>query len=270
VRYSNSDEDELASDEGYDQLAFPFKVERIQPPPMPNRYSLAPPDDGSLEGGGFIYEHCPAVFLGRTGYGPLRMAWDTNILIDYAEFGDLMWEEDVEFDPPIAEPRYRRELIALDKIIQLWMMRDIRVRAPQRQIYDAQREMDEAQTELRVRQLDQFLAALTCIQLDKEVLENVTPFDTLPDESTSDEWDESLVLEAAATGCHVFLTCDRRLRRRLEQIARELFVVIMSPSDFTQALAGAGQLGWGYAGDMLPDNHKWVHFARATKQSDGD
>jgi hypothetical protein len=266
--YSNNDDGGPVSNEEYGQLTFPFKVQRIQPPPVPNRYSLAPPDDGSLEGGGFVYEHCPTVFLGRTGYGPLRMAWDTNVLIDYAEFGDLMWEESAEFDPPIAEPRYRSELIALDTIIQLWMMRDIRVRAPQRQICDAQRDLDDGQAELRYRQLDQFLAALTCIQLDKEVLENVAPFDPLPDGSTSDEWDQSLVLEAVATGCHVFLTCDRRLRRRLDQTARELFVAIMSPSDFTQTLAEVGQLGWGYPGDMLPDNHKWVHFARATKRAD--
>lgn len=196
------------------------------------------------------------------------MAWDTNILIDYAEFGDLMWEEDREFDPPISEPRYREELIALDTIVQLWMMRDIRVRAPERQIFDAKRELDEAQWELRERQLHHFLAALACIELDKEVLENVQPFDPLPDGSTSDEWDESLVLEAIETGCHVFLTGDRRLRRRLHRAARESFLVIMSPSDLQQALAEAGELGWGGEGYISPDNHKWMHFMRATKQGE--
>ena len=111
-----------------------------------------------------------------------------------------------------------------------------------------------------------FLAALKCIQLDKVVLENVRPFDSLPRGSTSDEWDESLVLEAIETGCHVFLTCDRRLRRRLHRVARQSLMVIMSPSDLQQALAEAGDLGWGGAGYIFPDNHKWLHFMRATKR----
>jgi hypothetical protein len=268
--FSDNDENELRGDEEYGQLGFPFQVQRVELPPEPNRYSFAPIDDDCLEGGGFFYENCPEVFLGRTGYGPLRMAWDTNILIDYAEFGDLMWEEDRAFDPPVSEPRYREELIALDTIVQLWMMRDIRVRAPERQIFDAKRELDKAQWELRERQLHHFLAALTCIELDKEVLENVQPFDPLPDGTTSDEWDESLVLEAIETGCHVFLTGDRRLRRRLHRPARESFLVIMSPSDLQQALAEAWELGWGGEGYMFPDNHKWVHFMRATKRPEDE
>lgn len=53
-----------------------------------NQYSLAP--DDTSEGGGFQYEDCPRVFSGRNGYGPLRLAWDTNILIDYAKYGHLV------------------------------------------------------------------------------------------------------------------------------------------------------------------------------------
>jgi hypothetical protein len=267
---SDGEENELKSDKEHVQLSFPFQVQRVVLPPEPNRYSLAPPDDSHFEGGGFFYENCPEVFLGRTGYGPLRIAWDTNILIDYAEFGDSMWEADREFDPPISEPRYREEVAALDTIVQLWMARDIRVRAPERQLYDAKRELDAAQWELRRRQLHHFLAAVKCIELDKEVLENVQPFELLPEGSTSDEWDESLVLEAIETGCHVFLTGDRRLRRRLYRVARESFLVIMSPADLQQALAEAGELGWGGEGYIFPDNHKWVHFMGGTKQAESD
>jgi hypothetical protein len=265
--FSDNDEDELRDDV---QLSFPFQVQRVELPREPNRYSLATTDDDFLEGGGFFYENCPGVFLGRTGYGPLRMAWDTNILIDYAKFGDLMWEEDREFDPQISEPRYREELVALDTIVQLWMMRDIRVRAPERQIEDAKNELDEAQWELRARQLHHFLAALQCIQLDKTVLDNVRPFDPLPRGSTNDEWDESLVLEAIETGCHVFLTGDRRLSRRIQRTARESFMVIMSPSDLQQALAEAGELGWAREGYIMPDNHKWLHFMRATERREDE
>ena len=262
----NDADSELNDQPEFVQLKFPFQVQRIELPPEPNRYSLAP--DSFQEGGGFFYENCPEVFLSRTGYGPLRMAWDTNILIDYADFGDLMWDEHREFDPPISEPRYRDELIALDQIMQLWVMRDIRVRVPHRQIFDAQRELDEAKWELRERQVHHFLAALQCIDLDTGIIENVQPFDVLPEGSTSDEWDASLVLEAIETGCHLFLTRDGRLRRRFHRLTRESFVVIMSPSELCQALEAADELGFGGDGYVLPDNHKWLHFMRATKRGE--
>ena len=93
---SDNHGNELRADEEYIQLRFPFQVQRVELPPEPNRYSLPPTSDEYIEGGGFFYENCPEVFLGRAGYGPLRVAWDTNIIIDYAEFGDLMWEEESE------------------------------------------------------------------------------------------------------------------------------------------------------------------------------
>ncbi len=88
---SSDDEYKQVADEEFVQLDFPFEVERTPPRLVANKYSLAPEDDGRLEGGGFFYENCTDVFLGRNGYGPLRIAWDTNILIGYAEFGDLIW-----------------------------------------------------------------------------------------------------------------------------------------------------------------------------------
>jgi hypothetical protein len=72
-------------------------------------------------------------------------------------------------------------------------------------------------------------------------------------------------MEAIETGCHVFLSRDGGLRRRLDRAARDAFLVIMSPSDLLQALAEVGELGFDGDGYILPDNHKWVHFMRATK-----
>ena len=260
----SSDEDETAADQEFVQLVFPFEVQGVALPKEPNPYSLAPTEEEDQEGGGFQYENCPEIFLGRTGYGPLRIAWDTNLIIDYAEFGDQMWE-DGEFDPPITEPRYRTELIALTNLMNLWMMRDIRVRAPLRQIHDARRALSEDQWTVRERQLEEFLSALACIELDKKVLSEVKPFGILSDEDdTNDKWDESLVLEAVATGCHVFLTRDGGLRKRLQQSARDSFLLIMRPSDLLAALARANELGLGSGDYMLPDNHKWIHFMRAT------
>lgn len=268
---SNGDEYRQSAHEEFIQLGFPIEVKYVPSQPAANQFSLAPQDDDALEGGGFFYENCHEIFLGRSGYGPLRLAWDTNILIDYAEFGDLIWgPEDSEytFDPPITEPTYREELTALYTLVQLWMMRDIRVRAPQRQIDDAQRELSESHWETRATQLHHFLAAVQCTLLDKDSLENVLPFPTLPEGSTGDEWDSSLVSEAVAVGCHVFLTRDDRLRRRLSPTARESFLVIMSPSGLVKALGDAGELGWGGEGYVMPDNHKWLHFMKATKRGE--
>ena len=267
---SSNDEDETQGNAYYTQLAFPFEVQRIKLPPERDRYSLAPIDDPCPEGGGFIYENCPEIFLGRVGYGPLRVAWDTNIIIDYAEYGDLIWkseDEDVEFDPRISETCYRNELVALNEFMHLWLMRDIRVRVPARQVFDARRDLDDATWELRERQVHHFLAALRCIELDKEIIENMPPFDVLNAESTNDQWDESLVLEAIENGCHVFLTRDSRLRRRLYQMAHEAFMIIMPPSELIQKVSDAGELGFGGPGYIFPDTHKWEHFVRATKNS---
>jgi hypothetical protein len=250
------------------QLSFPFQVQRVELPRQPNPYSLAPIGDACSEGGGFFYESCPEVFLGRVGYGPLRVAWDTNILIDYAEFGDLIWDEDHDFDPSVSEARYLEELHALNTLVLLSEYRDIRFRAPQRQISDARRMLSDDQWEIRSRQLHHLLAALTCIQLDKDVLENVLPFDPLPDGRTNSDWDYSLVQEAIATGCHVFLTRDDGLCNRLCHNARDEYLAIMSPAGLQQALAEAGDLGWGGRGYIFPDNHKIIHLIRATKRGE--
>ena len=242
--FSPLGEDDLSDNSDYVQLSFPFEVQRVAPRPKPNHYSLAPEDEDCYEGGGFFYENCSEIFLDRYGYGPLRMAWDTNILSDYAEFGDLIWaaEGDDEFNLPVTESRYRDELVALSDIMWLWTIRDIRVRVPDRQIHDARRGLDEAAWEVRERQLHHFLAALRCIELDKDIIENVPPFDPLPEGSSNDEWDESLVLEAIENGCHIFLTRDGRLRRRLQQRAREAFMVIVPPTELLQILAAADEL----------------------------
>jgi hypothetical protein len=260
------DGDELPTDSPWVQLSFPFQVQRVELPRLPNLYSLAP--EFAEDGGGFFYEVCPEVFLGRRGYGPLRVAWDTNILIDYAQFGDLMWGEDDEFDPPVSEPRYLEELQALYTLVNLCAVRDVRIRAPQRQIHDAKRSLGSEQWEIRARQLHHLLAALACIQLDKDIYENVQPFDPLPSGSANSDWDNSLVEEAIATGCHVFLTRDDNLRNRLQQNAHEEFLAVMSPSGLTRALEDAGDLGWGGDGYIFPDSHRVVHLMRATEHGE--
>lgn len=243
------------------QPTLPFDVALI-PVPKPNIYSLAPPDNYEChEGGGFFYEDCPDVFLGRTGYGPLRIAWDTNILIDFASYGRLVWNQD-DFNPPINEAKLRSQLVAFATIMHLWMIRDIRIKVPFRQISDARRSLNPSDWQLREQQIRLIVSALDCIELDHEITRNVPKVDALPVESTNDDWDRSLVLEAIETGCHVFLTRDNRLVRRLSQIAHASALLITRPTDLLQALDDAQELVFP---DTFPDNHKWVHFFRAAE-----
>lgn len=245
--------------------------------PAVNYYSLAPevqsypevqPDDDDSEdeptqGGGFKYEDCPAIFGARFGYGPLRIAWDTNILIDYAKHGEQIWESD-DFDPGEVGAHYRDELIALSEIMQLWLIRDIRIKMPGRQIFDARRRLPPAVLELRSWQLDHFQSALSCLELDRDIENNVPPFAPLPEGSPNDDWDRSLVEEAIATGCHVFLTGDIKLRKRNNPLAQSSRVKLLSPSELLDNLANAGELSLAKFGPYpAPDMHKWNHVMPA-------
>lgn len=249
------------NEQEHEQLSLPIHATPGFGSRTPNRYSLAVADDPHPEGGGFFYERSPEVFLGRTGYGPLRIAWDTNVLSDYADYGHLMWEED-GFDPPVSESHYHAELLALHALMEVWLMRDIRIRIPERQLHDARRRLDASDWGFREDQIRQFSAALQCIDLDAHISNNMGSFGILSEESTNDDWDQSLLLEAIATGCHVFLTRDKRLRRRLQKEAKASFVVVMPPTGLIDALAQSGDLGFHLT---LPDNHKWTHVMNAVK-----
>jgi len=219
--------------------------------------------DVTSEGGGFQYENCPEIFLGRRGYGPLRIAWDSNILIDYAQYGSLMWEDD-EFDPPVTERRYRGELLALCELMNMWMSRDIRIRMPARQTIDASNRLDPEVRELRLWQIQLFQAALRCIDLDADIEANVVPFAPLGRKATNDDWDRSLTEEAIANGCHVFLTGDRKLRKKLADIASDAFIDLFSPSELFDRLSHSGETLFARTGELLmPDNHKWSHVMDA-------
>jgi hypothetical protein len=260
-----------------DKWKIQFQYTRIRPSctDKMNDYSLAP--DETAEGGGFQYERSSEIFSGRTGYGPLRMAWDTNILIDYAKYGEMIWADD-QRDPPVAEERYQEELIALRAIMNLWTFRDIRIRMPFRQIWDAKLRLDNKPEELwqseieqfnktqavRLWQIEQFRAALSCVSLDTEIDANVEPYAVLSDESSNDDWDRSLVEEAIATGCHVFLARDRKLKKRLERMTRDSCITILSPTEMLDSLAEADELSIAQSGPHIaPDLHKLTHVMDA-------
>jgi hypothetical protein len=246
------------------QLCFPWGREYRGRAKAPNRFSLAPE---VVEGGAFEYASCPEVFLERTGVGPLRMAWDTNVLSDYADFGFDIWEAD--FDPPVVEPRYRAELVALCDLMSLWMMRDIRIRVPERQINDSARDLDPVRWEQRKAQIQQLQAATACVGLDVDIDEAALGWAPLPMAFDHDGWDESLIDEAIMSGCHVFLTRDGRLLKRALEWA-DARLAVLSPVELLGALERSGNTSFVTFGcHLLPDSHKWVHVMAAHRGPDG-
>jgi hypothetical protein len=232
-------------------------------PPHPRSLGSEDPDEGAW----FDYERCPEVFLGRRGLGPLRVAWDTNILIDYGIYGAKMWEEeekeDGEFNPQAA-PKHRKQLLALCALMYAWMNRDIRIHVFDRQIDDAKKELPEKRKQYRVEQITQIASALHCLQhqtVDPTLPDSPQPrysLDWMP-EST----DRELVEAAIEAGCHVFLTNDADDILKHGSRLLEYGIVALSPSELVNRLDAAGELGWSEYCSVFVDNHKWLHVMKA-------
>jgi hypothetical protein len=101
------------------------------------------------EGPHFVYDGAQHLFLGRRGRGPLSVAWDTNLLIDYFTYGSLLWKgESIPVDGD-----YGAELEGLQLILGLWVMRDIRFVILPDTIDDAKKQLSPERRGVRV-QLD--------------------------------------------------------------------------------------------------------------------
>jgi hypothetical protein len=202
---------------------------RQVPKPRTVRLSDAP-YVGALSHLQFEYELCPALFAGRSGWGPLLIAPDTNILIDLVN----------EFERVEGTFGFRGEHLqllnegggdridALRALFVLWFWRDVRFYVPAGYLTDSKaKELSPERASQRNRALD----ALGQDLLSRGGLERHSHDEN--GEPTPDSWlradvrardlahrahdsitalvpgnDGSLVADAAASGCHVFLTED--------------------------------------------------------------
>lgn len=232
-------------------------------PGGPDPRSLARDDD--QEGGAFAYENCPEIFFGRRGIGPMRVAVDTSVLIDYAEFGQAIWSDE-PFEPKVPSNEHRDQLHALDGIMSTWMTRDIRFHVFDRQVDDCRKAMSAEQTTMRLKQVVQLQSALRCVEQDTVDLQPPPgeAWPPPPDLSRMPaNMDRELVALAIESGCHVFLTRDKGLLRKADDVAAH-WVAVLSPAGLLDALAAADELGFTGAGDLLlPDTHKWSHVMGA-------
>jgi hypothetical protein len=261
-----------------EQLLLPLvggwpEPQRRPPPSDQARHhprSLAP--RGLDDGGCFDYSATPAIFLGRTGFGPLRIAWDTNVLIDWRDFGHLLLSDEETPTVPDLDPGHEADLVALGTVMTLWMTRDVRIYPLRRQMRDFGRGRGKPQprqlVEERARQLDEIASALWCVGLSGEfkspspgAREWVVP-------SMKPSADRTLVEEAVVRGCHVFLTRDRKILQRRPDLA-QVGIVPTRPTDLLDALSDSGETEQPLGADgMICDNHKWMHLETATREAE--
>lgn len=86
----------------------------------------------------FVYDDARGL-LGRRGEGPLKVVWDTNVLIDYLQYDADLWEG----EPLDAPDGYLEELEGLALLITLWSLRDIRFHVLPESVTDAKRRLTE-------------------------------------------------------------------------------------------------------------------------------
>lgn len=239
---------------------------RLFEPPAPrwlDRHhpnSLSHPED-ELEGGAYDYARAPELFLGRSGTGPLRVAWDTNVLIDYASLSPAVWEDDSDASSQSNHGRLSNEQSALVDLMHIWMVRDIRIHVFARQLDDFRTELSDDRLELRTRQVEQIQSALGCLGHGTDLERSWFPLE-VGCTGTPPGMDTELIELSVNAGCHVFLTCDKGILRSRSGIGR-YGVLILRPSDLLRAFGTDGWL-FGAAGPFpMPDNHKWLHLMAA-------
>ncbi len=223
------------------------------------------PDEAVPEGPHFVYDQNPTMFLGRHGRGPLRIAWDTNLLIDYFAHGRALWDGVALPDAVGAD--YGEELEGLQLVVAVWVLRDIRFIIPRRALSDGKRRLTAERRAQRKRAFDAFAAALALVEWDDEPQPTLAPaalddaLDELPQGA-----DRELVKESVLSGGHVFMSRDAGVLRARAALAQH-GLVLASPLDVLEELAASGALHClleaRFAYWPLPDLQRVMHLINA-------
>jgi hypothetical protein len=139
-------------------------------------------------------------------HGPLVVALDSSILIDLQQHGSEIFDDVVD----VNEPKYAEELNSLSDLLDLWLLRDIRLIVTPRSYTDAKRTTVRFTSRRgpTIRALAESLAFqygdwTQPAPSEVEVTTGSQSVRGLPDSA-----DKDLVAEAVAVGAHVFLTRD--------------------------------------------------------------
>lgn len=181
-------------------------------------------------------DHPRPVRHGRTTRGPPFVAGDTNLLIDYFNFGRLLWEDDNL--PDSIGGDYASELEGLQLVMELWVIRDIRFVILRETINDAKRKISEDRRSARLNALREFTSALWLVSTEAGIeAQSREGLLILPDSELEREvqhvaagFDRNLVRSAARMGIHVFLTNDKGILKQRTILDRS---VCFSPRRLT-------------------------------------
>ncbi|MFD0732293.1 hypothetical protein [Planotetraspora mira] len=237
-----------------------------------------PPEGWVPEGPHFVYEDFPSLFHTRRGRGPLFIAWDTNMVIDYFNYGRALWEgNDL---PVVADENYASELEGLQLLIALWVLRDIRFIILPASINDAKKRLSAERKAHRIRAFEEFTSALGLVSSEPSGMDlpSREGLLILPDSLLEDAlaglpqgFDRVLVASAARMGIHVFMTMDKGILKQREAF-RSFGLFLASPLDLLEALIGCGafhcMLEPRYAYWPMPDQMRVGHLIRALPSFD--
>ncbi|MEU0678918.1 hypothetical protein [Streptomyces albogriseolus] len=214
-----------------------------------------------MEYGLFDYASAPHIFLHRVGVGPLHIAWDTNVLVDYLQYGHALWNDE---DLGIEDPKHAEQVEAIGQIMDPYFcFWDIRIHLSEEILSDAKRELSIERRSSRERALERFARALMFAgwsEGDEERegergvecgSDQVSLFDaedhfprSVPAhrqliDALPNGHDRILVTQAIERGMHIFLTQDRGILKTAP-LARALGLVITNPGGFLQLFEESG------------------------------
>lgn len=220
----------------------------------------------------FFYPDTPSVFFARTGWGPLIVSLDTNLLILLAqnleEIGGSFGVDGQGFRPELWDDSVR----ALDDLFLLWFWRDVRLFLVPEQMRDGRLTSHRARSRQSV--LDAFAEDFWQrggfsreSHMDGEQIEDGVDL-KVPcewpasfDEALPRGMDGILVRSALTSGAHVFLSTDRHVLRRAHDLAR-FSLAVADPAGLMEALDSSGELARTAGGDvpLVPDLQSLGHF----------
>jgi hypothetical protein len=218
----------------------------------------------------FDYASCPELFGGRRGRGPLTVVWDTNLLIDYFQHGRALWK-----DEPLPDELgdYGDELEALQLIVAVWVIRELRFHILPRVLVDAKRKLSQKRRGERINALENFAAALRLVGSEHEPASARSRARSLKSNgglrrvlAQVPSTDRPLVADAVELDAHVFLTRDRGVLA-CKQGLRPFGLLIATPADLLEQLAAYGALHCllipNAAYWPLPDQARVTHMINA-------
>lgn len=216
----------------------------------------------------FDYDPSGDLFFGRRGSGPLVVVWDTNLLIDYFDHGRALWAG--ESLPEILSSEQGDQLEALQLIMALWVLRDIRFRLLPGLMSDSRRKLAPERVARRRAAWIQFCSAVSLVADEAEwVGEPLRLPASVLDAALSRVpvgKDRELVSRTVRERAHVFLTCDKGILATAAAF-RPLGLRIVDPQQLFEDLLVQGAFHClfepRYLHWPMPDQQRVAHLILA-------